>query len=611
MKNSIFSRETTAIFWNLNITAIQRMLDYDYLIDRKPSIVAIVVPTGNRKFEKFMYGQDEFIIPIFRSTKSAASAFPNASLLINFASFRTAYQVALETIDIPSIKLINITAEGIPERHSRYLAHRLKDKGKITIGPATVGGIVAGALRIGNAGGTIENILSAKLYRSGNAGLVTRSGGLFNELSNMMAKNADGIVQGVAIGGDRYPGSTFLDHLLRYEEDDRIKFSVMIGEIGGNYEYQVVDALKKGLIKKPLVAWCIGTVSKYFADEVQFGHAGAKADMDRETSDAKNRALKEVGAIVPDSFYNLPNIIRSVYEKLKSEGKIKPIVEPHINKMPLDCQTAEALGKIRMPTNFICTISDDRGKEICYNGVTITDVISNHYSIADVISILWLKRRFPAWASNFIDLIIKIVADHGPAVSGAITSKITARAGKDIVSSLVAGLLTIGPRFGGAIDGAARHFKKGSEKNIAPSDFVEYVKNIEKIHIPGIGHRIKSVRNPDIRVSLLKDYARKNFPLTKTLEYALEIEKITTGKKENLILNVDGTIGVLFVDLLAGTGYKSYEIDEIIDNGTLNAFFVLARSIGFIGHILDEKRLGLPLYRHPRRDILYDAGCDT
>ncbi len=610
MKNDIFSNETTAIFWNLNITAIQRMLDYDYLINRKPSVSAIVVPTGNRKFEKFMYGQDEFMIPIYRTTKSAAKAFPKASVLINFASFRTAYQVALETIDIPSIKLIDITAEGIPERLSRYLAHKLKDEGKIVIGPATVGGIAAGALRIGNAGGTIENIISAKLYRPGSVGLVTRSGGLFNELSNMIAKNADGIAQGVAIGGDRYPGSTFLDHLLKYEEDDRIKFSVMLGEIGGEYEYQVVDALKKGLIKKPLVVWCIGTVSKYFADEIQFGHAGAKAGINRETSDAKNRALKDAGALVPDTFYSFPDLIGSVYEKLKSEGKIQPVIEPNINKMPLDCQAAEKLGQIRLPTNFICTTSDDRGKEICYNGVPITDVIGKNYSIADVISMLWLKRKLPIWASNFIDLVIKMVADHGPAVSGAITSKITARAGKDIVSSLVAGLLTIGPRFGGAIDGAAKHFKKGSEENIGPSDFVEYVKNIEKIHIPGIGHRIKSVRNPDTRVELLKNYAYKNFPSTKTLEYALKVEKITTGKKENLILNVDGTIGVLFIDLFLGTGYKSDEIDEIIENGTLNAFFVLARSIGFIGHILDEKRLGLPLYRHPRRDILYDTGCD-
>jgi citrate synthase len=35
---------------------------------------------------------------------------------------------------------------------------------------------------------------------------------------------------------------------------------------------------------------------------------------------------------------------------------------------------------------------------------------------------------------------------------------------QDIVSCLVSGLLTIGPRFGGAIDDAARYFKDAHDK---------------------------------------------------------------------------------------------------------------------------------------------------
>ncbi len=52
-----------------------------------------------------------------------------------------------------------------------------------------------------------------------------------------------------------------------------------------------------------------------------------------------------------------------------------------------------------------------------------------------------------------------LCADHGPCVSGAHNAIVTSRAGKDLVSCLVSGLLTIGPRFGGAIDDAARCFK--------------------------------------------------------------------------------------------------------------------------------------------------------
>jgi ATP-citrate lyase alpha-subunit len=125
--------------------------------------------------------------------------------------------------------------------------------------------------------------------------------------------------------------------------------------------------------------------------------------------------------------------------------------------------------------------------------------------------------------------------------------------------------------------------------------------------IPGIGHRIKSTKNPDLRVEGLKRYARAHFPATRLLDYALEVEAQTTKKKDTLILNVDGTVGVLMVDMWRSLDYSEEQIDQFIESGTLNAFFVLGRSIGFIGHILDEKRLNMPMYRHPFDDILYDV----
>jgi ATP citrate (pro-S)-lyase len=58
--------------------------------------------------------------------------------------------------------------------------------------------------------------------------------------------------------------------------------------------------------------------------------------------------------------------------------------------------------------------------------------------------------------------------------------------------------------------------------------------------VPGIGHRIKSRNNPDLRVELVKEYVIKNFPSHKLLDYAIAVETVTTSKKDNLILNVDG-----------------------------------------------------------------------
>lgn len=80
-----------------------------------------------------------------------------------------------------------------------------------------------------------------------------------NELNNIVSRTTNGVYEGVAIGGDRYPGTNFMDHIMRYQRDPEVKMIVLLGEVGGIEEYDVCAALKDGRITKPLVAWCIGT----------------------------------------------------------------------------------------------------------------------------------------------------------------------------------------------------------------------------------------------------------------------------------------------------------------------------------------------------------------
>lgn len=123
------------------------------------------------------------------------------------------------------------------------------------------------------------------------------------------------------------------------------------------------------------------------------------------------------------------------------------------------------------------------------------------------------------------------------------------------VSALCSGLLTIGPRFGGALDDTAKVFRSAYDRKLSASQFVQEMHQKKEL-IPGIGHRVKSVQDPDSRVKILIEYARANFDFEcPMLEYALEVEKITSAKKGNLILNVDGCIACLFTDLVRGSGY--------------------------------------------------------
>merc|ERR1712039_73487 len=324
-----------------------------------------------------------------------------------------------------------------------------------------------------------------------------------------------------------------------------------------------------------------------------------------EKSVAKNAAMKEAGIIVPASFNQLGDEIHKVYAQLVQEGVIEVDPEPEVPVTAADFVTLKKAGMVRKPANFVCSISDDTGEECSYAGVPISSVVQEQMGFGGAISLLWFRRRLPDYCLRFLEMCLTICADHGPAVSGAHNTVVCARAGKDLVSSLCSGLLTIGPRFGGALDDAAKMFTKAADANLAPKQFVSDCKK-NNVLIMGIGHRIKSKANPDMRVELVKQFSQKHFPEGRVLKFALGVEEVTTSKKTNLILNVDGCIAVCFVDMLRSSGAFSYtEIDELIDDGCLNGLFALARTTGFIGHYLDQKRLKQPLYRHPWDDITY------
>ena len=462
--------------------AVQGMLDFDFICKRStPSVAGIIYTFGGQFVSKMYWGTSETLLPVYQDVQKAFAKHPDVDTIVNFASSRSVYSSTMELMNIPQVRSIAIIAEGVPERRAREIMVAAKEKGITIIGPATVGGIKPGAFKIGNTGGMMDNIVASKLYRKGSVGYVSKSGGMSNELNNIVSQNTDGVYEGVAIGGDRYPGTSFIDHLLRYQAEPDCKILLLLGEVGGVEEYRVIEAVKKGQITKPIVAWAIGTCASMFKTEVQFGHAGASANSQLETAVVKNESMREAGFFVPETFEEMPAMLAKVYQKLVKEGTIKPAPEPVVPKIPMDYNWAQELGLIRKPAAFISTISDDRGQELLYAGMPISDVFREDIGIGGVMSLLWFRRRLPLYASKFLEMVLMLTADHGPAVSGAMNTIITTRAGKDLISSLVAGLLTIGSRFGGALDGAAEEFTKAYDKGWSPREFVDTMRKENKL----------------------------------------------------------------------------------------------------------------------------------
>jgi len=511
---ALFSKSTQAIFYcaGFKQKPIQGMLDFDVLCGREtPSIACVVQPGAKQGFHKLFFadgGKKEIALPLFGAIGDAVAAHPNADVFINFASFRSAFASTLEALAMPSIRVVAVIAEGVPEKDTRTLIAYARKHDKVIIGPATVGGIQAGSFKIGDTAGTIDNIVRSKLYRPGSVGFVSKSGGMSNEAYNIISQTTDGVYEGIAIGGDAFPGSTLSDHAKRYQRINSVRMIVVLGEIGGKDEYSLVEAMKAKEVTKPVVAWVSGTCAKLFTSEVQFGHAGAKSGTELESAQAKNAALAAAGAIVPNSFEGLGEAIAATFKATCGQGgqtapslpnplptpaaaaaEVPPPPPPGV--VPEDLAAAKKRGAVRVPTNVVSSISDERGEELTYNGMPISGIIEQGLGIGDIIGLLWFKKRLPKWSSEFIELCIIICADHGPCVSGAHNAIVTSRAGKDITSCLASGILTIGPRFGGAIDDAARYMKEAKDLGQAPDYFVESMKKKGR-RVAGIGHRIKS-----------------------------------------------------------------------------------------------------------------------
>ncbi len=571
------------------LNAARRMAQFDFLINRPLSVKAFVYPPEEGQQKEIYRGGELKNVPVYSSLEDALAENPGINTALIYIGANRAYQAAKEALEASSIKLVSMITEGVPEKDAKRLRKLAIEAGKLFNGPSSIGIMSAGECRLGVIGGEFKNLKLCNLYRSGSFGVITKSGGLSNEAMWLCAQNGNGITTAVAIGGDAYPGTDFVTYLEMFEKDPETKAVVIVGEVGGTLEDEAAEWLAAEKRRIRLVATIGGTCQEVLPQGMKFGHAGAKEGKKGVGSArAKMNALRDAGALVPDTFGGLSKCIKQVYEELLADGSIKP--EPEIDEallpeLPLKVQEIMKQGEVIVEPLIRTTISDDRGEEPRYVGYAASELCEKGYGIEDVLSLLWSKKLPSREESEIIKRIIMISADHGPAVSGAFGAIIGACAGIDLPQAVSAGMTMIGPRFGGAVTNAGKYFKYGVKEY--PNDIAGFLSWMKQNvgPVPGIGHRVKSVKNPDKRVKYLVDYVKNHTSLhTPCLDYALEVEKITTSKKDNLILNVDGTIGCILVDL---------DFPE----QSLNGFFVLARTIGMIGHWIDQTTQGSKLIR--------------
>lgn len=572
------------IVQGMHLDIIQSILDYDSILGRKkPSVLAIIAQ--GRKRERFHWGDGEIEIPVYVSLRDIdLPTRTKVSMVVNVQSARNVKKSVKEAIaELPQLTIVSIFAENTPEQHTLELLEVAKISDAVLIGPSSVGILIPGSLKLGAIGGTtMQQLHDANITEGGDIAVITTSGGMVNELIRTIVARGRSVSFAIAMGGDRFPLLDPSAAMLLAEKDPQTKEIIYFGELGGDDEYHLAELIKSKKITKPIIAYIAGVVSELFDSPPQFGHAKAMAQTSDESAKAKKIALRAVGVKVCDRFGDVTISIKAGEQRMGSSN-----VEV----------------KERHKAYFMSHISGELNGDVQLLGRSLIETVEQNTIASLSLSMLLGEQVQSKKLVDFTDLVLRLLVDHSPNVSGAVNTMISARAGKDLVSSLVSGLLTIGPRFGGAINTAAEAWLNGIEAGDSPKEFVRKMSEVNGI-IPGIGHKKYRTDNPDPRVKALIAHAPDKS--VTYIAFARSIEAITTTKKTNLILNVDGAIAAIMLDLLTvELHYSKVQLRELVNIEFFNALFVLSRSVGFTAHYLDQKRNDEGLFRQENDDIRY------
>ncbi|GAA0929354.1 succinate--CoA ligase subunit alpha [Virgisporangium aurantiacum] len=241
-------------------------------------------------------------VPVFNSVGEAI-AETGADTTVVFVPPKFAKGAVLEAVDA-NIGLAVVITEGIPVHDSTaFWAHAgSKGNGTRIIGPNCPG--------IASPGKSNAGIIPATIAGAGRIGLVSKSGTLTYQ---MMYELRDiGFSTCIGIGGDPVIGTTHIDALQAFQDDDETDAIVMIGEIGGDAEERAADFIKAN-VTKPVVGYIAGFTAP---PGKTMGHAGAIISGSSGTADAKKVALEAAGVRVGKTPTETANLMREVMTSL-------------------------------------------------------------------------------------------------------------------------------------------------------------------------------------------------------------------------------------------------------------------------------------------------------
>ena len=294
---AILANEDTRIIVQ-GITGREAVTFTKDMIDYGSKVVAGVTPGKG--------GQTVHGVPVFDTVYQAVHKNSAEASVISVppAMVRGAALEALSN----GIKLLVIVAERVPRKDTIEVLEVARADGAVVIGPNTLGMINPHTVKIGMAGGPVENVKSA--YMPGPVGIASRSGGMTTEIANLLTTHGIGQSTCVSIGGDPVVGSNFLDLVPLFDGDPDTKAIVLFCEPGGIIEERLSDLVLSEEIKTPIVAFIAGR----FVDKmpgVRFGHAATIVEGKKGTAAGKIEQFQKAGIHVAEGLNDIVSILKT------------------------------------------------------------------------------------------------------------------------------------------------------------------------------------------------------------------------------------------------------------------------------------------------------------
>lgn len=259
-------------------------------LDYGTQLVAGVTPgKGGQTFD---HGDHK--VPVF-DTVGEAAAQTGATASAIFVPPPFAADAILESVDA-GMELVVAITEGIPVRDMMKVKAAMHGRGVRLIGPNCPGVVTPGTGEDSHGGCRI-GISPGYIHKRGKVGIVSRSGTLTYEAVWQTTQLGFGQSTCVGIGGDPINGTSHLDALQLFNEDDETEAIVMIGEIGGTAEEEAA-AWAKANCQKPIAAFIAGATAP---PGRRMGHAGAIVSGGKGTAQAKKEALHDAGIVVAET----------------------------------------------------------------------------------------------------------------------------------------------------------------------------------------------------------------------------------------------------------------------------------------------------------------------